>query len=232
MAQPGRGQDGTAGPEATPDPAGPGLTRALLGPAALLGLGGLLLLHGPAWAALAVAALLPAGLAGCWPACRQALRPAAPPAPPLAEALAAYPVIAQVLRQQLDSALRRSEDVTYELHERLNRIDALAPAPDAEAADPGQAEALRGLVLEALATLQFQDILRQQLGQAGSALEALAGHATALAAHLRDPAGHPPPPPPEALLRHMQDSYVMQAQRDAHHGVTARPAAPPGIELF
>ncbi|MFB9969882.1 hypothetical protein ACFFMP_07515 [Pseudoroseomonas cervicalis] len=79
MAQPGRGQDGTAGPEATPDPAGPGLTRALLGPAALLGLGGLLLLHGPAWAALAVAALLPAGLAGCWPACRRAA-PAAPPA--------------------------------------------------------------------------------------------------------------------------------------------------------
>ncbi|MCQ4162870.1 hypothetical protein NON00_23490, partial [Roseomonas sp. GC11] len=177
------------------------------------------------------------------PAAALAAAPAGPPAPlgAAAETLMAYPCIAWVLRHQLASAVSRSEAVTYELHERLTLIDAMAPALEGAAGGgqggaaggSQQAGALRGLVLEALATLQFQDILRQQLGQAGSALEELAAHATALAEHLRDPEGHPAPPPPEALLRRMQESYVMEAQRAAHRGGDARAAPPPpDIELF
>ena len=100
---------------------------------------------------------------------------------------------------------------------------------------------LADMFMEAMASVQFQDVTRQQLEQVIDALNHLDGHATMLAGRLNqleDP--HFELQPLAAHLDQLYDNYVMASQRDRHNSVirstgatSAVDAAPgPKIELF
>ena len=87
-------------------------------------------------------------------------------------------------------------------------------------------------VMDVLGTVQFQDIVRQRLLHVGEGIESLGRHAACLAEALlgtRDVE-----PVEDALLRPMQEAYVMQSEHDAHHGAGERRLVPvqPMIDLF
>ena len=88
---------------------------------------------------------------------------------------------------------------------------------------------------DALAQLQFQDVLRQQIGSVVTALQMLGQHSGHLAELLRTGT------PPESLqsgderLQHLQDSYVSERQRVIHASSAERDTpeiASPRVELF
>jgi methyl-accepting chemotaxis protein len=97
---------------------------------------------------------------------------------------------------------------------------------------------LSSMFMDALASVQFQDVTRQQIEQVISALERLEGHARLLAERLEqfeDPNFELRP-----LAHHLDEiysSYVMSSQRDTHHtalkdGVTSSSRDGPKVELF
>jgi methyl-accepting chemotaxis protein len=98
-------------------------------------------------------------------------------------------------------------------------------------------EQLAGMFMSALASVQFQDVTRQQIEQVIDALNRLDSHATMLAARLgqmEDPNFSVQP-----LSEHLDQiysNYVMDSQRDTHHSATGSGAkastAGPKIELF
>ncbi len=100
---------------------------------------------------------------------------------------------------------------------------------------------LAGMFMDAMADIQFQDVVRQQLEHVASALEKLDTHATALAQRL----AHPGELPDGELLnfdRQLDElfaGYVMDGQRERHQdllggrGGNAQPVAGgPRVELF
>ena len=90
---------------------------------------------------------------------------------------------------------------------------------------------IAGAVIEAMGTVQFQDIVRQRLGHIGDGLDRLTQHALALAQALRG--GGPVAHLETTVLGPLQASYVMQAERDAHAGLGLAPVnVPARIELF
>jgi methyl-accepting chemotaxis protein len=98
-------------------------------------------------------------------------------------------------------------------------------------------EQLAGMFMSALASVQFQDVTRQQIEQVIDALNRLDGHATMLGDRLHqleDP--HFELQPLAAHLEQMYGNYVMDLQRDTHHSATGSGAtaskAGPKIELF
>lgn len=97
---------------------------------------------------------------------------------------------------------------------------------------------LSSLFMDALASVQFQDVTRQQIEQVINALQRLDGHAGLLAdrlAQFDDPNFELRP-----LAQHLEEiysSYVMSSQRDTHHsalkdGVAAGSRDGPKVELF
>ncbi len=96
---------------------------------------------------------------------------------------------------------------------------------------------LAEMFMSALASVQFQDVTRQQIEQVIDALDRLDGHAGKLCDRLAqpdDPVGALPP-----LSEHLDrlySGYVMQSQRDTHRSATgqapAAEASGPKIELF
>ena len=81
-------------------------------------------------------------------------------------------------------------------------------------------EAIAGPIRDLAASIQFQDITRQQLEHVSRAAEGVASHLTDMAAAIE--AGERPPSGGiEACLAGMYDSYVMAKQRNAHHGCAA-----------
>jgi methyl-accepting chemotaxis protein len=99
-------------------------------------------------------------------------------------------------------------------------------------------QALSGMFMDALASVQFQDVTRQQIEQVINALQRLDGHAELLAERLAqfdDPNFELRP-----LAHHLDQiysSYVMSSQRDTHHsalkdGVAAGSRDGPKVELF
>jgi methyl-accepting chemotaxis protein len=98
-------------------------------------------------------------------------------------------------------------------------------------------EQLAGMFMSALASVQFQDVTRQQIEQVIDALNRLDSHATMLASRLgqlEDPDFSVQP-----LSEHLDQiysNYVMDSQRDTHHSATGSSAkastAGPKIELF
>lgn len=81
-------------------------------------------------------------------------------------------------------------------------------------------EAIAGPIRDLAASIQFQDITRQQLEHVSRAAEGVASHLTDVAAAIE--AGERPPSGGiEACLAGMYDSYVMAKQRNAHHGCAA-----------
>jgi methyl-accepting chemotaxis protein len=98
-------------------------------------------------------------------------------------------------------------------------------------------EQLASMFMSALASVQFQDVTRQQIEQVIDALNRLDSHATMLGDRLHqleDP--HFQLQPLSAHLDQIYSNYVMDSQRDAHHNATGSSAKPgkggPKIELF
>lgn len=97
---------------------------------------------------------------------------------------------------------------------------------------------LASMFMDALASVQFQDITRQQSEQIIAALNRLDGHAKTLAARLRDSEG--PDAQYQPLSQHLDDlyaNYVMDAQRNQHkfalnQKTSAGTAGSNKIELF
>ncbi len=96
---------------------------------------------------------------------------------------------------------------------------------------------LAGMFMSALASVQFQDVTRQQIEQVIDALNRLDGHSAMLASRLgqmEDP--HFVLQPLSEHLAQIYSSYVMESQRDTHHSATKSGAAAakagPKIELF
>ena len=101
----------------------------------------------------------------------------------------------------------------------------------------GSSQQLTEMLMSAMASVQFQDVTRQQMEQVIDALKRLDSHATLLAgrlAQLEDP--HFVLQPLAEHLDQLYSSYVMDAQRDRHNGATnsgaAAPKSGPRIELF
>ena len=101
---------------------------------------------------------------------------------------------------------------------------------------------LAQMFVEAVASVQFQDVTRQQLEQIGEALSELAAHAKLLCERLRQSDDETLAYRP--LAEHLNDlygKYVMQRQRETHakalgHAAPAgggqAASAPPQVELF
>lgn len=142
-----------------------------------------------------------------------------------------------IMRQRLSDALDTSaEDALIETAERQA---AAADAAFGRIADEarGTLTAARAAgneiahnTLAAMSAAQVQDIARQRLEQVNAGIEKVGLHAAWLAEALRD--AREVEPVEDALLRPMQDSYVMQAQRTAHAGQDAVADGGGSIELF
>jgi methyl-accepting chemotaxis protein len=97
---------------------------------------------------------------------------------------------------------------------------------------------LAGMFMNALASVQFQDVTRQQIEQVISALDRLDGHSAMLAERLAafdDP--HYEMRPLSSHLDEIYSSYVMKSQRDSHNsslnsGDKAVDSSGPKVELF
>ncbi|MCB1886179.1 MAG: chemotaxis protein [Rhodocyclaceae bacterium] len=102
---------------------------------------------------------------------------------------------------------------------------------------------LAEMFMETLASVQFQDVTRQQIDHVVEALARLSAHAPRLAAHLREGAAAAPIEPLSVQLDAIYDNYVMAQQRQTHDEAIQRApdtgprAAPvstpaPNVELF
>jgi diguanylate cyclase (GGDEF)-like protein len=98
---------------------------------------------------------------------------------------------------------------------------------------------LADMFMNALASVQFQDVTRQQIEQVVDALGRLDGHAQLLAARLeRFEDDDTKPQPLAEHLDEIYSNYVMEAQRDTHQqalgtpGSSKKSASGPKVELF
>ncbi|SMB29398.1 Chemotaxis sensory transducer [Sterolibacterium denitrificans] len=106
---------------------------------------------------------------------------------------------------------------------------------------------LTSMFMDTLASVQFQDMVRQQIEQIIAALNQLDGHAAALAEHLESGRAEGMDPafaPLAQQLEQMFERYVMTSQRESHRNALGAPPteaeateaaaakAPPKIELF
>jgi len=102
----------------------------------------------------------------------------------------------------------------------------------------GSSQQLSSMFMDALASVQFQDVTRQQIEQVIDALNRLDGHCGLLADRLDqfdDPNFQLRP-----LTEHLEElysNYVMSSQRDSHHnalkdGRTGQESGGPKVELF
>ncbi len=97
---------------------------------------------------------------------------------------------------------------------------------------------LTTMFMDALAGVQFQDVTRQQIEQVINALDRLDAHAAHLAERIEQMEN--PQFVLQPLARHLDEiysSYVMNSQRDSHHGAlqdgkTGSSADGPKVELF
>ncbi|MBL8435418.1 MAG: chemotaxis protein [Zoogloea sp.] len=98
---------------------------------------------------------------------------------------------------------------------------------------------LAEMFMETMASVQFQDVTRQQVGHVIEALQRLDEHVLKLADCLADKASVADIPAMTEQIDRLFESYVMQSQRDEHarHSATPGPAATaggsgPAVELF
>jgi methyl-accepting chemotaxis protein len=98
-------------------------------------------------------------------------------------------------------------------------------------------ERLSDMFVSAMASVQFQDVVRQQLEHVNHAVTRLDTHLRQLAKVLRQPGVGAFPEPVDKQLNAMFDGYVMDKQRQAHTRTVGGKAAAaadsgPRIELF
>ncbi|WP_162530715.1 methyl-accepting chemotaxis protein [Rhodovastum atsumiense] len=106
---------------------------------------------------------------------------------------------------------------------------------EAATAMRARAAQMRELLLEAIASVQFQDVTRQQLEHTADAIARLGDHAEAAAKLVCNPNAGVELPLVEAMIESVYASYVMEQQRVAHSralGTGETGAAEPAIELF
>ena len=156
--------------------------------------------------------------------------------------------VATTIEQQLQTKLQSSsieaekmalENFSAQLDELArNYLEVVSHEVKVIATIGDTSSSLSGMFMDVMASVQFQDVVRQQLEQAAATLSRLDGHMDLLADRLErmgDPgAGFQPL---EAHLAEIYDSYVMSAQRDSHNAVlsgadAARAREGPKVELF
>jgi methyl-accepting chemotaxis protein len=127
----------------------------------------------------------------------------------------------EITRQRLSNALD-----TQKQAELLDVAEAQAGAAEdgfGHLAEQGQrtletaraaGATVQAAVMDALGTVQFQDIVRQQLEHVGESINRLGVHAGLLATALNE--GGTVPRVEDDLLRAMQETYIMHSQRDIH----------------
>ncbi len=101
-----------------------------------------------------------------------------------------------------------------ETYQKMTQHDAEVLAKVRESS-----QQLSSMFMDALASVQFQDVTRQQIEQVINALDRLDGHSVLLAERLaafEDP--HFELRPLAEHLDEIYNSYVMNSQRDSHHG--------------
>jgi methyl-accepting chemotaxis protein len=102
----------------------------------------------------------------------------------------------------------------------------------------GNSQKLADMFVDAMASVQFQDVVRQQLEHVSHAVTRLDNHSKQLAVALRDPECGTLPDSIAKQLEEMFDGYVMDQQRQAHQKFLSGQAKPssgsglPKIELF
>ncbi len=148
-------------------------------------------------------------------------------------------------REKLDEAKIRAEREALEsFSAELHVLGALLQKlTEREAETMGNirdsAQQVAGKFVDAMASVQFQDVTRQQVEQVVTALERADTHAVAMAERLRkfeDPGFRLQPITDQ--LREIYGTYVMASQRDAHHrALGVKESEAPGgggakIELF
>ncbi|MEW5770068.1 MAG: methyl-accepting chemotaxis protein [Pseudomonadota bacterium] len=144
-----------------------------------------------------------------------------------------------------DSSLNEESDllerITVQLDNMERRYLALAGQSNAAlGAIQRTSEEIAGMFVQAMSSVQFQDVVRQQLEHVAQASGRLDAHAEQLAEALRRlEAGQALPTPLEVQLQEMFGSYVMAQQRAVHQrsagaagGSDEGTSAPPKIELF
>ena len=89
--------------------------------------------------------------------------------------------------------------------------------------------------MEVMASIQFQDVTRQQVEHVMGALDHLASHLATLEQQLNNPSTLVAFKPLAQHLEEMFDGYVMDRQRDQHNlamGTTTSSASGSRVELF
>ncbi|GAB1393110.1 hypothetical protein MASR1M60_12730 [Rhodocyclaceae bacterium] len=118
-------------------------------------------------------------------------------------------------------------------YQEMTEHDALVLAQVRESS-----QTLSAMFMDALASVQFQDVTRQQIEQVINALERLDSHTAMLAERLA--AFEDPNYEMRPLSSHLDEiysSYVMNSQRDSHHsslntGARTAESSGPKVELF
>jgi methyl-accepting chemotaxis protein len=141
-----------------------------------------------------------------------------------AESVKQEHVALQGFAARLEHLGQRYQDVTR--HE----ADVMAEVADSS-------RKLADMFVSALASVQFQDVIRQQIEQVISVLTRFDNHAQKLAQRLQSAdASEEKMSPLVEHLEQIYSEYVMSSQREAHHNATASPYAMastgPKVELF
>lgn len=145
--------------------------------------------------------------------------------------------LVDILCRQLQDSVETGEKAVIALTNDLIAVDrSLADiVPDISGHPADVFQRVTDKLDDALARLQFQDVLRQQIGSVMTALQMLGQHSGHLAELLQTGT------PPESLqssderLQHLHSSYVTERQRAIHASTAASDADAlnsPRVELF
>ncbi len=148
-------------------------------------------------------------------------------------------------REQLDKSISDAEDqalrTVAEQFDEVSRSYTLLIEHEGRilAAFRESSSRLTEMFMETMASVQFQDVTRQQVGHVIEALQRLDEHVLKLADCLTDKASVADIPAMTEQIDRLFESYVMQSQRDEHvrHSGTRPPPAAgadsgPAVELF
>jgi methyl-accepting chemotaxis protein len=125
--------------------------------------------------------------------------------------------------KQLDDMERRYADITNVQYAFMTTIT-------------GSSTKLSDMFVQAMASVQFQDVVRQQVEHVSHAVTRLDTHCARLGSALRDTDPNQFPDSLERQLSDMFDGYVMDSQRQSHRRAVGEAAqasqSGPKIELF
>ena len=131
--------------------------------------------------------------------------------------------------QQLGSLGKSYEDLSSHEHEVLNRINS-------------SSQRLADMFVETVASVQFQDVTRQQIEHVVEGLEHIATQAKLIVAHVESGGQGEPMPKLAKQMDELYSRYVMDGQRATHQSVVtgSKPAGAAGkpkaasskVELF